>query len=157
MEPRDSQPHTFSIAPFVKPCMCFCMCCITEISPQCPFDNIIFSGKSKHLIMKRGETSKQRQLGGERNVSPLSLSVVIRFSKFREQWLYNSNRSWFQTNKRWSSPGTDIKMWLMPWRKILWLWTNWKLSGAKKRNHLRWLLSSTSRTCWYALRVVDCT
>lgn len=29
-------------------------------------------------------------------------------------------------------------------------WTN------RKRKHLRWLSSSTSRTCWYARRVVDC-
>lgn len=137
--------------------MCFCMCCITEVCQQCSFNNN-FSGKSNRLIMKQGETSKQRQLGGRKEISCHSKECQdIFLAKFREQWLHNSNRRWFETNKLWCSPGTDIKMWLMSFRKISWIWTNWKFPGAKKRNHLRWLLSSTSRTCWYALRVVDCT
>lgn len=48
--------------------MCFCMCCITEVSQQCSFNNN-FSGKSNRLIMKQGETSKQRQLGGRKEIS----------------------------------------------------------------------------------------
>lgn len=76
-------------------CRWFCICCITEISQQFPSNNVIFSGKSIRLIMKQGEISKQRQLGEEKkHFVRLWVSRNVS-AEFREQWLHNSNRSWF--------------------------------------------------------------